>query len=82
MIGEAGGRQYVSEHNRSILAFRNYINKARGRFSFNSVCRQRNNNLYVWQLTRKTEPRPQGFTPKKWVGRPTQFLREKPWGRG
>ena len=46
------------------------------------MCRQRNNNLYVWQLTRKTQPRPQGFTLKKWVGRPTQFLREKPWGRG
>ena len=29
-----------------------------------------------------TQPRPQGFSVKKWVGRPTHFLREKPWGRG
>ena len=28
------------------------------------------------------QPRPQGFSLKKWVGRPTHFLREKPWGRG
>ena len=27
------------------------------------------------------QPRPQGFSLKKWVG-PTHFLREKPWGRG
>ena len=27
------------------------------------------------------QPRPQGFSLKKWVGRPTH-LREKPWGRG
>ena len=30
----------------------------------------------------KWQPRPQGFSLKKWVGRPTHFLREKPWGRG
>ena len=29
-----------------------------------------------------TQSCPQGFSPKKWVGRPTQFLRERPWGRG
>ena len=28
------------------------------------------------------QPRPQGFSLKKWVGRPTHFLREKPWERG
>ena len=28
------------------------------------------------------QPRPQGFSLKTWVGRPTHFLREKPWGRG
>ena len=33
------------------------------------------------------QPRPQGFSLKKWVGSrpfpgPTHFLREKPWGRG
>ena len=28
------------------------------------------------------QPRPQGFSLKKWVGRPTHFSREKPWGRG
>ena len=28
------------------------------------------------------QPRPQGFSLKKWVGRHTHFLREKPWGRG
>ena len=28
-----------------------------------------------------SQPRPQGFS-LKWVGRPTHFLREKPWGRG
>ena len=28
------------------------------------------------------QPRPQGFSLKKWVRRPTHFLREKPWGRG
>ena len=28
-----------------------------------------------------TQSRPQGFCLKKWVGRPTQFLRERPWGR-
>ena len=29
------------------------------------------------------QPRPQGFSLKKWVGPgPTHFLREKPWGRG
>ena len=49
MIGEGGGEQYVSEYNRSILAFRKYINKARRRFSSNSLCRQGNNNLYIWQ---------------------------------
>ena len=27
------------------------------------------------------QPRPQGFSLKKWVG-PTHFLREKRWGRG
>ena len=27
------------------------------------------------------QPRPQGFSLKKWVG-PTHFLREEPWGRG
>ena len=27
------------------------------------------------------QPRPQGFSLKKWVG-PTHFSREKPWGRG
>ena len=29
-----------------------------------------------------SQPRPQGFSLKKWTGRPTYFLREKPWGRG
>ena len=29
-----------------------------------------------------SQPRPQGFSLKKWVGRPIHFLREKPWGRG
>ena len=29
-----------------------------------------------------TQPRPQGFSLKKWVGRSTLFLREKPWGQG
>ena len=34
-------------------------------------------NLYgTWQ------PRPQGFSLKKWLGPSTHFLREKPWGRG
>ena len=28
------------------------------------------------------QPRPQGFSLKKWVGWPTHFSREKPWGRG
>ena len=28
-----------------------------------------------------SQPRPQSFSLKKWVG-PTQFLRERPWGRG
>ena len=34
-----------------------------------------------------SQPRPQGFSLKKWMGRqwgfsrPTHFLREKPWGR-
>ena len=28
------------------------------------------------------QPRPQGFSLKKWVGREIYFLREKPWGRG
>ena len=32
--------------------------------------------LFEW-----TQPRPRGFSLKKWVG-PTHFLREKPWGRG
>ena len=34
--------------------------------------------------TRGAQPRPdpQGFSLKKWVGRPTHFLREKLWGRG
>ena len=37
---------------------------------------------------KKAQPRPQGFSLKKWVGPgkafpgPTHFLREKPWGRG
>ena len=30
----------------------------------------------------RSQPRPQGFSLKKWVGRPTHFSREKPWGRG
>ena len=33
----------------------------------------------------KNQPRPQGFSLKKWVvafSRPTHFLREKLWGRG
>ena len=33
----------------------------------------------------KNQPRPQGFSLKKWVvafSHPTHFLREKPWGRG
>ena len=29
-----------------------------------------------------SQPRPQGFSLKNWDGRPTHFLREKPWGRG
>ena len=28
------------------------------------------------------QPRPHGPSLKIWVGRPTHFLREKPWGRG
>ena len=30
----------------------------------------------------KWQPRPQDFSLKKWLGRPTHFLREKHWGRG
>ena len=43
-------------------------------------------NLYIAEPLSSAEvpaqPRPQGFSLKKWVGRPTHFLREKPWGRG
>ena len=43
-------------------------------------------NLYIAEPLSSAEvpaqPRPQGFFLKKWVGRPTHFLREKPWGRG
>ena len=41
-----------------------------------------------WSVTVATQPRPQGFSLKRWVGRekafsrPTHFLRENPWGRG
>ena len=35
-----------------------------------------------WTSKGCSQPRPQGFSLKKWVGRPTHFLREKPWGRG
>ena len=38
---------------------------------------------YVITIEADRQPRPQGFSLKKWVGRrPTHFLREKPWGRG
>ena len=33
-------------------------------------------------LLRFSQPRPQGFSLKNWVGRPTHFLGVKPWGRG
>ena len=33
-------------------------------------------------LFRFSQPRPQGFSLKNWVGRPTHFLRVKSWGRG
>ena len=43
-------------------------------------------NLYIAEPLSSAEapaqPRPQGFSLKKWVGRLTHFLREKPWGRG
>ena len=62
-----------------------------------SVCHAYDGYLgsVFWQST--YQPRPQGFSLKKWVGRengwgvtsrcqglfpPTHFLREKPWGRG
>ena len=31
--------------------------------------------------TSNIQPRPQGFSVNKWVGRPNHLLREKPWGR-
>ena len=36
---------------------------------------------WICIILHPTQPRPQGFSLKKWVGRPTH-LREKPWGRG
>ena len=43
-------------------------------------------NLYIAEPLSSAEvpaqPRPQGFSLKKSVGRPTHFLKEKPWGLG
>ena len=37
------------------------------------------NHVIKGERRQKTQPRPQDFSLKKWVGRPTHFLREKPW---
>ena len=38
--------------------------------------------LATWDLAPLSQPTSSpGLFPQKWVGRPTQFLREKPWGR-
>ena len=39
-------------------------------------------NIAIQLVFQQCQPRPQGFSLKKWVGRPTHFSREKPWERG
>ena len=41
-------------------------------------------NLLIHIIQSHLQPRPQGFSLKKWVGqeKDTHYLREKPWGRG
>ena len=72
---------YCADVHLNDFAFIHFDKKATKLLLYNTICicfhvQWSFNDHVLYQ------PRPQGFSLKKWVGRPTHFLREEPWGRG